>query len=113
MLIKEFTNLEELKEVDLPGDLLFFMQNDSQFYRKTFYPAIMKFKKHIDAKTKCKDTIFRSCVDQACEVYCKQFELPGNSKSVFTDVDRDSIARTIFGQEIDRIQSGVYDRKEQ
>lgn len=113
MLIREFVESPNLKEVDLLDDLKFFMENDPQFYRRVMFPLILKIKKHVKSGGKCKDNIFRSCIDSAVHTYCQKFRIPGNEKSVFTDVDRDKLARQIFGQEIDRIHQGVYDRGEQ
>jgi len=93
-------------------DLHYFMHNDPAFYRKIFYPIISKFKKHIKSGKQCRDTVFRPCVDRAADAYCNKFNIADNPKSVFTDVDRDELARKIFGQERDRVEKGVYDRSE-
>jgi hypothetical protein len=74
---------------------------------------LSKVKAHIKAGKPCKDDIFRPCVDHAASAYCKKFNIHDSDKSVFTDVDRDALAREIFGQERDRIQKGEYDRREQ
>jgi hypothetical protein len=113
MLIREFTEINELKDVDLVDDLHFFIQNDPKFYRKVFFPLLRDFKSKVKNGESCKDTMFRPCVDTAANIYCQKFNIPGNDKSVFTDVDRDELARKIFGQEKDRIEHGDYDRREQ
>lgn len=113
MLIREFVESPDLKEVDLVDDLKFFMENDPTFYRKVLFPMILKVKKHIKAGQRCKDTVFKNCVDQAASIYCQKFNIQDNEKSVFTDIDRDKLARQIFGQEVERINQGVYDRGEQ
>ena len=102
-----------LEEIDLSEDLHFFMHNDHNFYRKVFFPMISKVKAHIKSGKRCHDGVFRPCVDQAAETYCKKFNIPDNHKSVFTDVDRDELARKIFGQEKDRIEQGDYDGDKQ
>lgn len=109
MLIREFTEIPELEGVDLLDDLHFFMHNDPTFYRKVLYPLIAKFRDHIKGGKSCKDTIFRPCVDHAAQIYCKKFEIPHNEKSVFTDVDRDELARKIFSQELKNVEDGQYD----
>lgn len=113
MLIQEFTKLPDLKDVDLLDDLHFFMQNDPSFYRRIFYPLIVQIRDAIKNGKKCKDDCFRKSVDKAAILYCKKFNIPDNPKSVFTDVDRDALARKIFGQEKERIEQGSYDREEQ
>lgn len=111
MLIREFTESPELdlETVDLLDDLQFFMNNDPGFYRKVYYPVLSHLKKKIKESGSCSEDIFRPCVDQAVEIYCQKFKIDGNEKSVFTDVDRDDLARKIFGQELDNINQGIYD----
>lgn len=113
MRINEFTEVPDLEDVDLLDDLHFFMQNDPSFYRKVFYPLLSMLKKHVKTGKRCKNTIFRPCVDHAITLYCKKFNIPGNEKSVFTDVDRDSLARKIFAQEVERIEQGDYDGRDE
>lgn len=106
MLIREFTESPNLEDVDLLNDLHFFMNNDPNFYRKVFYPALSTLKKHINSKSQCNDTLFRPCVDQAVRIYCKKFNIPGKETSLFTNVDRDSLAKKIFAQELEHIKQG-------
>jgi hypothetical protein len=109
MLIREFVESPDLEEVDLKDDLKFFMHHDPAFYRRVFFPMISKLKKHLQSGKKCHSSVFRPCVDSAAETYCKKFKIADGHKSVFTDVDRDEIAQSIFGEESDRIQQGRYD----
>jgi hypothetical protein len=109
MLINEFTQLPDMENADLLDDLHFFMHNDPNFYRKVFYPMIAKVRDHVKSGKQCKDTVFKKCVNDAVDIYCKKFNLAGNPTSVFTNVDRDELARKIFGQEIDQIHKGTYD----
>lgn len=113
MLIREFTESPgvELETIDLLDDLQVFMNNDPAFYRKVYYPVLSKFKKQIKSNGTCSEDIFRPCVDRAAQLYCQQFKISGNEKSVFTDVDRDELARKIFGQELKNIEEGIYDDK--
>jgi ABC-type uncharacterized transport system substrate-binding protein len=112
MKITEVTSAPDLKDVDLKDDLLFFMNNDPVFYRRIFFPTLSKLKSAIKSKKKCNHNIFRPCIDKAAETYCKKFDIAGGDKSVFTDVDRDSLARQIFGQERQHIVKGEYDGSE-
>lgn len=110
MLIKEFVNSPlNLEDVDLKDDLKFFMHNDPGFYRRVLYPMIARVRDHIKQGHPCRDDIFRGAVDHAAKVYCQKFKIPQNEKSVFTDVDRDELAREIFGKERDHIEQGDYD----
>ena len=112
MLINEVADNSpiDFENVDLLDDLRFFMSNDPQFYRKIFYPMISKVRDHVKANKKCSDKVFRKVVDHATAQYCSQYKIPGNEKSVFTDIDRDQLARQIFDQEMTNIKSGHYDQ---
>ena len=110
MLIREIDEKLNLDEIDLLDDLEFFMNNDSQFYRRTFYPVVTKIRSIIKTGKPCSDKVFRNCIDQAVPIYIKKFNIPGNEKSVFTDIDRDQLARQIFDQEMTHIKSGQYDQ---
>ena len=114
MLIREFVESPlNLDEVDLKDDLKFFIHNDPAFYRRVFFPVLTKIKAKIKQGIPCDDEVFRGCVDHAAEAYCRKFKIPQDHKSVFTDIDRDEIAREIFGIERDRIEQGDYDGDDQ
>lgn len=104
MLIKEFA-----LDYDIADDLHFFIYNDPETYKKIFYPYLLQLKKHIKSNKQCPDLLFKSCINKAFKDYCKKYNITINTKSVFTDTDRDQLARKIFGQEIDNIKKGVYD----
>lgn len=106
-------HLKNLEDVDLVDDLQFFMQNDPKFYRRILYPVLSQMRDRIKKGQGCQHSIFKPCVDTAAKLYCKKFEIPDNDKSVFTDVDRDSLARKIFQQETERVKKGVYDSKDE
>ena len=105
MLLNELDPNTDLKDVDLLDDLHFFMTNDPVFYRKILHPIVITLKKHLKSDTKCDHTMFKSAVDDGVKAYCNKFKIEGNPKSVFTDVDRDELARKIFSQQTDHIQS--------
>lgn len=99
MKIQDLFEQTNFEDADLKDDLLFFMYSDDKFYRRKLFPVIHDFREKEKNNQACKDTFFRQCVDEACRYYCKKFDIKDNEKSVFTDVDRDEVARKIFGQE--------------
>ena len=111
MLIREFAEDQQLdlETVDLLDDLQFFMNNDPHFYRRDYYPILSKVLQHVKAGKQCREDVFLPCVDKAIQIYCRKFNIPGNEKSVFTDTDRDELARKIFNQELHNIEQGAYD----
>lgn len=109
MLLRELDEKYNLKDLDLLDDLEFFMLNDDKFYRRILHPELLKMKNNLESGVACEDNCLRPCVDKAAILYCKKFNIPDNPKSVFTDVDRDAVARKIFGKEQDNIAKGHYD----
>jgi hypothetical protein len=104
MKIQDLYKQTNFEDADLKDDLMFFMYSDDKFYRRMLFPVIHDFRQKMKSQKGCEDVFFRSCVDQACKIYCKKFDIKGNEKSVFTDVDRDEVARKIFGQEKQEIE---------
>jgi hypothetical protein len=113
MLLRELDDSFNLEDTDLLDDLEFYMLNDDKFFRRILHPELLKVKHKLEAGHACEDTCLRPCVDKAATLYCKKFNIPDGSKSVFTDVDRDAVARKIFGKEQDNIAKGHYDGRDQ
>lgn len=110
MLLREIDqHLAQLEDVDLADDLQFFMYNDSKFYRRIMYPVLSQMKRQMQSGQGCKHNMFRPCVDTATKLYCSKYKISADEKSVFTDVDRDAVARKIFQQETEQITQGVSD----
>ena len=112
MLLRELDEKFNLEDSNLLDDLEYFMLNDDKFYRRILFPQILKIKHKLNAGQACDENSLRPCVDTAAKIYCKKFNIPDNEKSVFTDIDRDAVARSIFGKEQDKIAQGQYDRSE-
>jgi hypothetical protein len=64
-------------DFDLTDDLIFFMRNDPQFYRKDFHPFQQKFIKHCDADRSVSAKAFAPIVKQAFETYKDMFPVEG------------------------------------
>jgi hypothetical protein len=109
MLLKELDDRLNLEDTNLLDDLEFFMLHDDKFFRRVLYPQLLDIKHKLEAGKACEDTCLRASVDRAATIYCKKFNIPDPEKSVFTDVDRDAVARSIFGKEQDNIAQGKYD----
>jgi len=86
---KNFKDLEFVKHsgdkreinFDLAEDLVYFMNNDDDIYRRNLYPAIMRCQDRIDLKQPTNPTLFKTAVLDSYNHYCKKFpirELPGS-----------------------------------
>lgn len=112
MLLNELDPNLNLDGVDLVDDLHHFMINDPAFYKTVLFPAITNLRDKLQSNQDCSEGYFIKCVNKGMVEYCKKFKV-GNPTSVFTKVDRDSLARKIFGTEKENIINGQYDpRKE-
>lgn len=66
---------------DLVDDLVHFMNNDDDIYRRHLYPKIAECLDQYTANRPTKSSIFKNAVDQGYQVYRKRFpikELPSN-----------------------------------
>ena len=65
----------ERKEVDfdLQDDLMFFMNNDPEFYRKDYFPFLNKFKHHCDCGRSVSPKAFVPIVEKAYKNYLAKF----------------------------------------
>ncbi len=65
------------EEFDLSDDLVFFMRNDPQFYRKDYHPFLQKFNRHCDAGRTVTAKAFIPIVKHAFECYKNSFPVEG------------------------------------
>lgn len=70
--------LDSKLDFDLQDDLIFFMHNDPEFYRKEYYPIHRKFKKILDSERNVSAKAFAPLVKKAYSQYLNKFkeELP-------------------------------------
>ena len=113
MKITEVINLEKFNadEYDIKEDLIFFMNNDPIFYRKMYYPSLLKFRDAYkkDNNFDCEE--FAPMVSQAYKMYQKKFPVQ-NLKSSLDKTMLDEICSKVYEQELENIKMGHYnDRK--
>lgn len=64
---------------DLPDDLIFFMNNNDEAYRRHFYPAISKCIDRKELNKKTKPIFFEKAIKECFKMYAKEYpirELP-------------------------------------
>jgi hypothetical protein len=62
-------------DFDLQDDLIFFMNNDPDFYRKEFHPFLTKYNRHCDAGRQVSPKAFFPIVKKAYEEYQSKFQV--------------------------------------
>lgn len=95
----EVTNDQSYDPVD---DCIVFMKNDPLFYRRHYFPAVLKMK---DTDS---ESVLDKMVDTAMSTYCSKFEL-GSKDTVFKDGDKDAILKQVYSEESSNIAKGEYD----
>ena len=111
MRIDEFTNKKI--ETELPfsivDDLMVFMRNDPMFYRKAYYPCMVKMQ---DESIKGNDCNFvantRPMVQSAIKDYCSKFQISDNPQSIFTKEDEKAVIEKLYDEEMPKLESGEY-----
>jgi len=100
---------EEDLPFDITSDLHVFMKNDPMFYRRVYYPTILKIADHLKQKRKLNfSKVLSPMIDKALDVYCKKFDLPQSTKKHFTQDSRKSLIDSIRDEEMQQIRQGEY-----
>jgi len=110
MKISEFAEQHNNKlPFDVTEDVIVFMRHDPHFYRRTYYPAVMRLKDECGKKQKIDaGKMFGAAVDSAMNTYCKKFQVGKNASRVFDMQDRQTIINRIYTEEMANIQQGKY-----
>jgi len=110
MKISEFAEQDNNKlPFDVTEDVIVFMRNDPIFYRRKYYPAVMRLKDTCKKKQKIDASkMFGAAVDSAMNTYCKKFQVGKNAAKVFDMQDRQNIINKIYTEEMANIQQGKY-----
>ena len=86
------------EDFDLHDDLIFFMRNDPQFYRKELHPFQQKFTRHCDAGRGVSSKAFEPIVKRAFDRYKDMFPVEGLEDKL-TERDIQEICEKLQGEE--------------
>lgn len=95
-------------DFDLGADLQFFIHNDPEFYRKHYYPFIIRLKEAKANKTKFTAKAFTALVEHAYNVYRDKF----SEENLPTNIDDElvkEICENLYREELENIEEGHYD----
>ena len=87
---------------DVQEDVYTYMVNDSVFYRKHYYPAILLLKKAKDSKS-----LF-PIIDKACHLYVRKYNIPKDGHELLSDEEKQDMAQKIYAKEMQRHKKGMY-----
>jgi len=95
-------------DFDLIEDVIYFMNNDPEFYRKTYFPFIHKFKSYIDAGRRLKPVVFAPMCKKAFDLYQNKF--PQESMHLeLSKSDYKDMCGKLHEKEMTNIKEGHYD----
>jgi hypothetical protein len=89
-------------DFDLHDDVIFFMNNDPEFYRQSYFPVQHKFHSICEAGREINPKSLRSVVKRAYESYKSKFPMP-QLKEKLEETDLDEICEKLYRQEIDYV----------
>lgn len=114
MLIQEMLDFKQedssKKELgyDLCDDMMCFMNNESTFYRKDYFPVMHKLKEYIKAGKEVHPRAFEGLVKKAFETYKNKFPVEGLDQALDKEM-LEKICNEIHRSEIQNIKDGHYD----
>ena len=94
-------------DFDLPDDLMHFMNNDDDVYRRHVHPAIMKCVHGIKIKKPTKPIIFKPAVTDSYKIYLRKFPI----RELPIDIDEkmcEETCKKIHEEIIKNIKNGKY-----
>jgi|SRR5210317_1374832 len=102
-------DFEPKLDFDVADDLLTYMRNDKEFYRREYYPMMVALQKDIQDGN---DVDFKEklnpMIDNACGKYTKQYKIPMKSKELIDDADREKLISMMMDDEQDLLRKGDY-----
>ncbi len=93
---------------DLDEDIIYFMHNNDDFYRKSFFPILKVCKNKFDNGTGFSHRMFMPVVSKAYESYKKEFPIK-ELKEKLEEEDCEKIARKIYETELGHMKDGKYE----
>jgi hypothetical protein len=94
---------------DIGDDLVYFVNNDPQFYRKHYFPFIVKVKEARQNKTKFSSKAFESLVKHAYSTYKQTFQEEPNLPTNLDEELIKEICEKLYEIELKNIDEGQYD----
>jgi hypothetical protein len=113
MRIDELVNPDNFsaKEFDVKEDLIHFMNNEPEFYRKFYYPAMVKIKLHKERGNEFDSTKLAPMINHAYSIYKEKFPVK-DLQSKLSKEDLKDVCSKIYETELDNIKQGHYDNKD-
>lgn len=92
---------------DLAEDLVFFMNNNDDFYRRHYFPIIKTCKAQFESGDKFSHRVFKPIINKAYEAYKEEFPVRELEESLEEDF-KEQVAKIIYDTEIKNLEDGLY-----
>ena len=94
---------------DVVDDVHVFMKNDKDFYRKQYFPVVMKMNDAHRAGKSCPaKKMIGKMLKPACGSYCKQYRIPKSPDELLTAEQQRDLIEKIYSEEMQNITKGEY-----
>ena len=94
---------------NIVDDLHVYMRNESEVYRRQYFPMLCKMQEQLSAGKKISAKEVMMPVIKSCMAsYNKKFNLANESSDIITDEDIKTLVKKIYTEEIPLIKKGVY-----
>jgi len=92
---------------DLAEDLIYFMHNNDDFYRKNLFPVIRICKKNFDQGNNFSHRVFKPVVEKAYDMYQKEFPLRELKDTLEQDMV-EQVCKKMYETEMLNMREGNY-----
>lgn len=92
---------------DLNEDLMYFMHNNDDFYRKHFFPVLNLCNKQFSRGQSFSHRVFKPVVTKAFKMYKSEFPLR-ELKDELEDERLEEICKSIYETELKNMREGLY-----
>ena len=98
-------------DFDLHDDVMFFMRNDPEFYRKEYYPFVSKFERHTKNGGSAGPAAFKKLVNVGYKQYYSKFPSDGLEDTLEPE-DVQEICKKLHAEELEHIRKSHKGKEE-
>jgi len=107
-MVKVFEVTEKLP-YDLVDDTCVHMRNDSDFYRREYFPAMVKLAElHAAKKNSDPQKVLMPMIEKGIVDYCRKYKIARHPDDLYTNNERNAIMNKIHTEEMKQIEKGEY-----
>lgn len=107
--MEDIEKINEELPFDIVDDMAVFMRNDPMFYRKSFFPAVMRMKDCYENRKKFNAIKeFGPIIEKATVDYCKKFKIERRPNDLMDEEEKRDLIHKLYSEELKQIRNGVY-----